>query len=329
MKKSYLLLIGAILIALVVLVIERPDKSDTGDFKVARLYKNLSPEKVQKIEVAHLLSGSLLAKGKDGWTVSGQETEIGKNIKSVEEEQKANEQKFKADAEKINNVVTKLAEIEAVSLASNNPEKQATFEVDKLGKHVKLYDKDGKVLVDIYIGKTGPDMYTTYARQEGENEVYLVKGHIGAMIPADVASWRNKTIWNIEPDVISEIDVEGKDKNGSYSLIKDQEGNWAITENLDAKIDSEKVENFLKGLTNLQTVRFASIFGKEETGLDEPEFSLSIKTSDGQAKTLVVGASDKQGYLYAKLKGENGEIYLLGSDFKQKIPADWQTLMAK
>lgn len=327
MKKSYLFLIAAIVFAILVWVIERPDKGDVGDFTPFKLYKSFNKDDVDKIEVSHLISGSVLTKTGDEWQVSEIETEIGKQLKKENEKSKTDFPKFKADTEKIENVIKKLGDLETTALVSTNPEKQTTYQVAKLGKRVKVYDKSGKVMADLFIGKNGPDMFSTYVRREGEDEVYLVGSHIGAVIPADVMSWRDKKIWRVKPEDIKGVEVERGLSEG-FVISKNEDGIWQLTSPQKEKLDPKKVQKFLKDISKLDAERFAFVFDKTETGLEKPKLKLTIETSSGR-KNLLVGDADKQGYVYARLESNGNEIYLLNSNFDKKIPSSWQEFINK
>lgn len=331
MKKSYIILICAVIIAVVVWYIERPDKPNAGDFTPFELYPHLVGSDMAKIEIEHLISGSTLTKSGSGWYVSELETELGKKIKEGEKkgEEAPGFPKFKADAERVEEVLEGLRKLEAGSLVSTNPSKQATYQVNNLAKQIRVYDASGKKLAGLYVGKSGPDMFTTYVRRDGEDEVYLVGGHIGAAIPADVMSWRDRKIWDAQPDIIIGISVVRRGKKGeeSYSLSKDEQGVWHLAQPKEAILDGAKVEELISKIARPTAARFAHVFDKGEAGLDRPSLTLTITTTDGRVQTLAVGGEDKQGYLYARLEGNGGEVYLVGSDFGANIPADWAALM--
>ena len=325
MKKPYIILIIVIAITLVALFIERPDKN-IGDFAPFTIFQEITSDDISKVEVKHLISGSVIEKSGDEWKVLGVETEMGRQLSDKEGKEVTEKPKYKADAERAKNVIEKLGKLKATSLISTNPEKQNTYQVGQLSKHVKLYNSAGKVVADIHIGKNGPDMFSTYVRREGENEVYLVSEHIGAVIPADVMSWRDKKIWNVMPDLVSGFSVKRPGKNESFSVVKNGEGKWQLSSPEESGLDSSKVEDLVKKISKVDANRFALVMENSETGFDKPSLELKISTTDGANYKLLVGKEDKQGYLYARLESGDNQVYLLNSNFNQKIPSDWKNL---
>jgi hypothetical protein len=321
MKRPYIILIVVLLIALFVLLLERPGEFDVGDFKAFKLYSDLKLDKVSKIRIEHLMSGSLLERTDDDWKVSEIKTNISKQLD--DDGGAESSLKFNADREKVDGIIERVRLSEAISLASTNPEKRSTYQVDKLGKRVRFYDDSDKILVDLYIGKNGPDMFSTYVRRSGEDDVYMVGEHIGAAIPADVMNWRNKEIWNLEPGEISGIKVNRAGEGESFFISRDEDGAWHSASSNDKVLDQKKVEKFIENIAQINAIRFASIAAGGETGLDSPALEVELTTNDGKKYKLLVGKADMQGYIYAKLAGRDEETYLLSSNFDRKIPANW------
>lgn len=330
MKRSYIILILAVAVAALVWLIERPERPDVGDFSPFVMYPALDIKKVGRIEIEHLVNGIVLAKDGDDWKVSLLETGLGRQV----EEKKGGEEgggfpQFKADRSKVDTFLDQIGRLEAQLLVSTNPEKQATYQVNKLAKQVRVFDTSGEQLVDLYIGKEGPEMFTAYVRQGGRDEVYLVGEHIGAALPAEVMSWRDRRIWELDPAYIVGVDVtrleRGKEK--AYSISKDDRGVWHLTAPVEAATDGAKVEELVDKVSKVSAARFAYMFDREETGLTRPSLRLGVTTTDGAKRVLIVGSKDKQGYLYARLDGDDSEIYLIDSDFGSRIPTDPATLI--
>ena len=330
MKKSYIILIIVVVLAAIVWIVERPDKPDTGDFAPFVLFPKLLEQHVKKVEVAHLVSGSLLQEAEEGWTVTELETPLGKKLQSEEGgEETTVFPKFKADLDKIERLRQLLVKLEARSLASINSEKQNTYQVGKLAKHIIIYNEKDDKIVDLYIGKNGPDMFSSYVRRGEDDEVYLVNEQVGAAAPADVMSWRNKLIWNIDKDSIVGVNVDfPENPEKSYAIEKDETNGWEYVRPREAPVDKGLVRIFIKGISDLEAARFALVIDQRDTGLDKPVMELSIKTVDGRTPKLIIGGEDKQGYIHARLEG-GSEVYLLPSNFNEKIPDEWTSLSKK
>lgn len=325
MKKSYIILIVAVIIAAAVWLIERPDRSPVVNFEPFILYPNIDGSTISVIEIEHLINGSRLKKSGDEWKVSPVITDMAKQIMEKEGgDGVALETEFKADSKKVFDIIEKLKNLQAKSLASMNPEKQSIYQVGGLAKHIKLFDANGGKIADLYIGKEGSDMFTTYVRRDGEDEVYLVGEHIGATVPSDVMGWRDREIWNIDPDFIMGVKIKNSGKE--YSLSKEDQGGWQLIKPESMPVDGEKVKRFLENIGKLSAARFAHELDKEKTGLTDPALTLEIITVDGKGHMLIVGGEDKQGYLYAH-SSDGNDIYMVDSNFGSKIPSDWSEFM--
>lgn len=324
MKRSYIILICALLVAVIVWLVERPDRFDVGDFESFILYPNLAGSDLSKIEVEHLISGSRLQKDGNEWFVSEIETEMSRQLKDESiGGRPAADTKYKADVEKISDVLEKLSQLKTLSLVSSNPEKRSVYGVGELAKRVKLFDNSGAILADLLIGKSGTEVFSTYVRINGKDDVFLVESHIGATIPADIMSWRDKTIWDIAPDEIAKISVKRpKENDDSFIIVKDPEDSfWYLGDVGGMELDGKKVGGFVDKIKDLDASRFALVIDQKDTGLSSPTVELTVTTSSGDSKTLLIGSEDKQGYLHARLAGSE-EVYLLNSNFTSRIPKD-------
>lgn len=301
-------MIIAVVLAGLVYIIERPDKEQLSDFKSFKLFPNIT--NISKIEVEHLMSGSVLTKQGDAWRVAELQTTLDKKMAEQGAGPTISDKTYKVDPEKIARAIESLGKLEAKEHISSNPEKQAIYQVNNIGERVKLYDPAGKIVAEFYVGKTGPDMFTNYVRREGENEVYLTS-QIAGVLPADVMSWRDLKIWALDPATITEISFQ---KN---KLVKDEAGEWHNDSATGTVLDAEKVRKFIEQITPISATRFAMVTKPTDTGFDKPQMELMVKAGD-QEKKLIVGKADPEGFIYAEVDGGE-DTYLLSSDFMKKF----------
>jgi len=324
-----MILIAALILAVLVWVVERPDQNDGSNFSAFVLLPELEGQDVRMVEVKHLINGSRLEKVGDGWQVSDLETEMGKQIQKKDELGVAVDapnlkKRFRADSERVERIIERLKVVEAKSLISNNPEKQNIYQIGPLAKSITLYGSDGKVLTTLLVGKNGPEVFANYVRRDGENEVYLVGEQVGAMAPADVMSWRDKEIWDVEPANLESVTVtKGQE---SFTIARAGDEGWTLTSPEKVMLDSKKVSDFFEKIFPLKAARFAYVVDRAETALDQPEITVSFIAKNAAGETVRVGGQDKQGYIYAEVDGKKDEIYLLESTFPSKIPSHWDGL---
>ena len=142
MKTKQLLILGAIFVvlAIVILLFENPFGQSEYEKKVETatpLFPNFNEEQVMKIEITATDETTTLSKQNDSWVVASMDN-------------------YPADGEGVTELLSKVTEFKNTQRVSNNPEKQAEFEVDSTGVEAKLIDANGKMLAHLFVGKTTP-----------------------------------------------------------------------------------------------------------------------------------------------------------------------------
>jgi hypothetical protein len=185
------------IVATVVWMIEKPNKPRHGTAETARLFAELDPAKVTRIEIEHLINGIELKRHFYNWTIEEFKTAMGKKLEGgeVKAASKPAQEKIVADNAKVRRLIDTLKNTRVETIISSNPEKQAQLQVNNIGLQVRAYDSSGNLLAHLYIGKNGPDYMTTYVRKEGDDNVYLVKQYLGPLFTPQIDSWRYRSNW--------------------------------------------------------------------------------------------------------------------------------------
>lgn len=180
-KVKYLLLVLLVLSVLVLLV-ENPFSTRFNP-KESTLFPGLKKDEVAAIEIENLMEGIRLSKNDKGeWGVAEKKTELAKKIEeqSKDAKSKAGEPPAvavpapgPADPEKAGQVVALLADLRKGTPVSSNPEKHSLFQVTEVGRKVTLFDKGGKKVARLFVGKQGPNFFSTFIRPDNSSEVYL------------------------------------------------------------------------------------------------------------------------------------------------------------
>ena len=90
----------------------------------------------------------------------------------------------RADSTRVSAALGSFGGLPSGLVVSDNPDKRSLYQVDAIGLNVKLVDKAGAPILDVVIGKNGPDMMSTYIRRSSEDKVYLVRRPLmGAFSP--------------------------------------------------------------------------------------------------------------------------------------------------
>ena len=190
MRRPLLYLLAVIVIGIAILWLERPGTFPSDDSQVVRFFPDLDPTAVQALTISRLMTGVTLQKGAEGWTATTSTTPLAEKAEAAGQQVTDPMVTVPADPQKIEKALTTLKTIESRSLISRDAQANPRFEVNDIGTHVQAYDAAGQILADIYLGKAGPDLLTTTARREGEQTVYLVRGHVTGRFPAEVVAWK-------------------------------------------------------------------------------------------------------------------------------------------
>ncbi|MDO8527043.1 MAG: DUF4340 domain-containing protein [Deltaproteobacteria bacterium] len=270
--RAYLYLILSIAAAVIAWHLEKPTEEKKGDILNSPVFATLDTNAVTRIEIEYLSNHISLQKENGEWKING----------------------HKADAGKVGLALDNLIDLSKVSLAGTNPEKHSLFEVDATGLQLKLFDAQAEELVFVYLGKTGPAFTESFLRKEGENEVYLVSRALRSAFPADVNTWRDRTIWDIAAANITEIKIEHAKK---LLFLKKDEGKWN-----EAATPLSKI--IAAGFVDDPNI---------DTGLGNPTMTITLQTN-ASPYILKLGKQNADKMFFAQKEGEK-QIYLLRESF--------------
>lgn len=194
LKKSIYYLAAAILIAIVVLVIEGVINLKNNDVKEEAIFKGFDKTLVQKIELTHLFNGLKLKKEDGVWQVAGLKTKMHEELeKNGGASTDVDTNWYAADNIKVESAMDIVSGLKKTSLVSKNKDKHALFHInDGVAGEIRFYDKDGRTLVHLIIGKNGPGFASNYVRVGGSDDVYLVEQYLQGTFEPNLEQWREK-----------------------------------------------------------------------------------------------------------------------------------------
>lgn len=174
-KKIVILTCIVVALGLIIALFEKPDRFESQ--KHTPLFPNLKSEEIGSIDIEYFVNKTRLEKGdKNQWWVMEKE---------IREE---------ADSEKANNLIDILLGLEVGLLVSTNPDKQNELQVGNAGLKVTLFDTKGEKKGLLMIGKQGPNLFSTFVRKEGENEIYLVDEYLSGIVNVPFDAWKKKEV---------------------------------------------------------------------------------------------------------------------------------------
>ena len=284
MKTKQLLILGAIFVvlAIIILLFENPFGQSEYQQKVETatpLFPNFNAEQVMEIEITATGETTTLSKQNDSWVVASMDN-------------------YPADGEGVAELLSKVGEFKNTQRVSNNPEKQAEFEVDSTGVEAKLMDANGTVLAHLFVGKTTPGFLSSYVRPADSNEVYVAQGYLQSVFDKGTRTWKDRTIFSFNKGIVTQLNIISPEE--TVELRLDAEGTWQMLKPVAAAAKTTEVDTLLTTFSELDTDDFAAATDDlAEYGLDTPQSTISAMLNDGTTATLHVG-KEEEGKLYVK-----------------------------
>ncbi|MDE0682526.1 MAG: DUF4340 domain-containing protein, partial [Candidatus Poribacteria bacterium] len=284
MKTKQLLILGGVfvLLLLVVLIFENPFGKSEHEKKVETatpLFPGFNKEQVAKIEIIAIDGTATLSKQEGTWIVASMDN-------------------YPADSEGIAELLTKVGEFKNTQRVSNNPEKQAEFEVDSTGVEAKLMDENDKLLAHLFVGKTTPGFLSSYVRPADSNDVYVAQGYLQSVFNKGTRTWKDRTIFDFNKGIVTELNISSPEE--TVELRLDTNGIWQMLKPEASTVKTTEVDTLLTTFSALNTDDFAEATDAlSDYGLDTPQSVISATLNDGTTATLYIG-KEEEGKLYAK-----------------------------
>ena len=284
MRTKQLLILGAIFVvlAIIILLFENPFGQSEYEQKVETampLFPNFDEEQVMKIEITATGETTTLSKQNGSWVVASMDN-------------------YPADGEGVAELLSKVGEFKNTQRVSNNPEKQAEFEVDSTGVEAKMMDANDKILVHLFVGKTTPGFLSSYVRPADANDVYVAQGYLQSVFDKGTRTWKDRTIFSFNKGIVTQLNIISPEE--TVELRLDAEGTWQMIKPVAAAAKTTEVDTLLTTFSELDTDDFAEATDElAEYELDAPQSTISAVLNDGTTATLHVG-KEEGGKLYVK-----------------------------
>jgi len=279
------IVLGVLVIGYVLGIIFSPERVEQRKANVPIL-SGIEKDKVWKIKI----------KSKDG------EIEIAKNSNSWS--LSIDNKPFPADKDKIERFIDAVRKVKKSKIITKNPDNWKKFDVTKdSAKHFILYDKNNKIISNLYIGKEGLGGKGYYVRSSKSNEVIQTDSLSFSYylnIKSDFWSYLKILPKNVKKDDIIKITVKkdmvfdksDKLKTMSYTLFKgdSKKGSvWQVEGNTSFNIDDEKAGVLLDDLISIEGNSFEAAFTEEEAGITNSRTIFSFTMQNNDKYSLIVG----------------------------------------
>lgn len=224
-----------------------------------------------------------------------------------------------ADKETIDTALSKLEELEAISVAATKPENYDRLEVTD-AKGVRVVAKAGdKVVADVLIGSYLSG--NTMVRETGAVNVATSKGSIKYAFDKELKEWRDRTIVEETADKITAATF--KNANGAWSFVKEGDA-WkqAPGEKAIPNFEPLKVTGFVSVLAGLKALDFAADgVTADAAGVGATPVVLATLTTSsdaGPGQILVRIGNKKDSTYYAAREGKE-PIYTIAEYIGERL----------
>ena len=299
-RTAVILTVVLIVLAGLYVLIEQPFESQRKK-EAALFVPNFEKEKsdATRITLTSPSKGTVVLTRKDAaaWSVTAQD------------------KTFDADLSAVNNLLDTVAKLTCDTTASRNPQNFESFEVSEgKGIEVVVEDSSQRKLAHFYVGKNGPDIFSTYLRHKDSSTVVLTNTLVKTVFERDLKDWRDKTIVRCAKDDIVEYVIEG---DLTLAMKQDQTGVWQVVKPQEMRAKKDAVEKALAGFVGLKAVDFPE--GKpSEFGFDKPKRTITAALRDGSRETVLVG-KEKNAYQYFVKTAAKNTVYVIEKYFLESM----------
>jgi hypothetical protein len=305
MSGNRLLTAIAVLAALLALTVWQFNKREAEDMKAPEVSAKLP--KVKKEDVTEL---TVSAPGKKAVTLK-KDGDVWKMTAPITSD---------ADKDAVDTALSKLAELESVSVAATKVENHDRLEVtDAKGVHVVAKQGD-KVLADVLIGAYLSG--NTMVREAGSTTVATAKGSIKYPFDKEMKEWRDRAMVDVPADTIQSVAFSNK--AGTWKFVKDA-GAWkqAPGEKEIKDYDASKVSGVVTTIASLRANDFAADgVTADAAGLGAtPEATVALSTggADAGVKEILLRIGTKQNSAYYAMREGKDPIYTVSEYTGDKL----------
>lgn len=227
-----------------------------------------------------------------------------------------NDGDFPADSDLMKSILSSINSFSRGEIISKNSENYPNFELSEdKALRLEMGTDAANLSVQLYIGKKGPSINSTYVRSPHNENVLLVKKNLASLFNNSTFDFREKNIWTLNFDEIKSIAI--KSKTEKKILLKNDQGLWTI-EGLENS-DPNKLESFISILSKVE----AQSFSLDDNHKFEPgteDIKLFVETVSGDFYTLYIKELDEKYYGFKE--GNQDTIYVISSFFANQLIQD-------
>jgi len=228
------------------------------------------------------------------------------------------------DAFALSRLLTRLTGLKSLRLMAESPKDLSEFGLHE--PNVSLTFKAGDHDYALRIGYISPIEKGYYVTTGKDQKVYLIAGDDKRALDRPLLELRDKKLFTLKTDLVRQVVIERK---GERWVLEKKDGKWVFQGHEDLKIDTEKVEVFLRPTLWAE----AQTFEKEEAadlkpfGLDAPQARVRL-SDDQQTVEIAYGNEAPPERLFAMVKGKP-QVVTVRSRLLRDLPQTKEDLTEK
>ncbi len=202
----------------------------------------------------------------------------------------------------------------------------AQYGLDTPSIRLSLWTKGGSPTATFLIGKKAIN-FSVYVKEKSEAHIFLIESSALDDLTKSPTDLRDRSVLKFNPETVSGIQFKHRDA-GSASLssaIKcEKRGEtWHVIHPLEAKADTEEIEDLLSELRSLKVSTFEADGADtnaqlEKSGLDDPRIQVELTDGD-KTYAIDIGASipsenNTHGRVYVKTTVYQDAVYTVAED---------------
>jgi hypothetical protein len=241
-----------------------------------------------------------------------------------------------AQASKAEEILATLKKISLTRVVTRQPKRYAGLNVadEATDLHVVVKAADGRVLADVRLGETR-DYSSLHARFAGDDAVYATTGAGLYDFAAEAQSTAETEFLKLDPTKIARIRV--KHDGAEFEAVKETPASrpatpesrpesgpasqpaappapfWITKGPTPEKLDSAKMETWLRGVAQLALSEPIGKERKPEYGFEKPTATLVLVLDDGRETEVKIGAERKDQYDWYAVASGNDRVVTVKS----------------
>jgi hypothetical protein len=205
-----------------------------------------------------------------------------------------------ADKSEVDALVSSLESLQMEEVVAEAPGDLGQFGLAPPRTSVGVRVQGASEPVKLLVGEKTPDGGALYAKRAAQARVFTIPSYLESTFTKKPADLRDRDVLHVKRDTVKTMAVAGP--QGSYTVARDERGEWAFTEPFATRAGRWSVDGLLGTLEGL---RFDSVAAEEAAdlkkfGLAPPARTVTLGLDEGGTKTLEIGA---------KVPGEDNKYY--------------------